>query len=68
SVACANAVMLLARIPTTANRNILYLLMFPPSITLTTFDGNVRTKLDDIISPASGIHRPSYNGAPAKQA
>lgn len=23
--------------------------------------------MDDIISPESGIHRPSYNGAPAKQ-
>jgi len=38
--------------------------MLPPLI---VFNSSVRANRDDIISPASGIHRPSYNGAPAKQ-
>jgi len=37
--------------------------MLPPLICF----NSVRANRDDIISPASGIHRPSYNGAPAKQ-
>jgi hypothetical protein len=62
--ACANTLMLLARIPITANSNILSLLMLPPLI---RFNSSFRANRDGIISPASGIHRPSYNGAPAKQ-
>jgi len=37
--------------------------MLPPLICFQL----IRANRDDIISPASGIHRPSYNGAPAKQ-
>jgi len=33
----------------------------------TTFGTTTQARLDDIISPESGIHRPSYNGAPATQ-
>jgi hypothetical protein len=61
AVACAKAVIPLIRIPTTAKNIILNLLIQSP------FLQPRQNRRRVIISPESGIHRPSYNGAPASQ-
>jgi len=41
--------------------------MIPPQMCVSTTSSESTSRLDRIISPGSGIHRPSYNGAPARQ-